>query len=92
MRGCYLYHKGIGGEKVDNVEVDCSTPATADSSTTSMAKSSSNSNEHSTIRQPARILVFIFQIIFQVSYRFNLITHKKFHLFLDIFRVWLLKN
>ncbi|XP_065875487.1 uncharacterized protein [Euphorbia lathyris] len=72
MRGCYLYHKRVGGDRVDNVEVDsekgnCSTPATIDSSTTSIGKSSLDSNEQSGIRQPAGRLVFIFQIIFQMN-------------------------
>jgi len=72
MRGCYQYHKRVGGDKVDIVEADaeqgcCVTSALGKGSNTSMAMESSNSHEILDVRQPAGKWAFIFQIIFQVT-------------------------
>jgi hypothetical protein len=72
MRGCYQYHKRVGGDKVDIVEADaeqgcCVTSALGKGSNTSMAMESSNSHEILDVRQPAGKWAFIFHIIFQVT-------------------------
>ncbi|WCJ36087.1 hypothetical protein M5689_017307 [Euphorbia peplus] len=59
MRGCYVYHKRVGGDKVDNVEMDTEKG--------NCCRDSSDCNEQSGIRQPAGNLVFLFQIIFQMN-------------------------
>ncbi|XP_043813619.1 uncharacterized protein LOC110617479 isoform X3 [Manihot esculenta] len=72
MRGCYLYHKRAGGDKVDNVEVDseqgnCATPAPGESSNASIEKRSPNSSEQVDECQPAGKWAFFFQIVFQMN-------------------------
>ncbi|KAJ6387004.1 hypothetical protein OIU78_016854 [Salix suchowensis] len=69
MRGCYQYHKRLGGDKVDNVEADaeqgcCVTSAPGKGS---MAMESSNPHEILDVRQPAGKWAFIFQIFFQMN-------------------------
>ncbi|CAK7328877.1 unnamed protein product [Dovyalis caffra] len=72
IRGCYQYHKRVGGDKVGNVEADaeqgiCVTPAVGRSSNTSTAMKSTNSHERLDVRQSAGKWAFIFQIIFQMN-------------------------
>ncbi|KAJ4840205.1 hypothetical protein Tsubulata_002956 [Turnera subulata] len=59
MLGCYQHHKRVGGEKVDNVEVDaeqgnCATPR-------------NDKNCNASLRQPAGKWAYTFQILFQIN-------------------------
>lgn len=83
MRGCYQYHKRVGGDKVDIVEADaeqgcCVTSALGKGSNTSMAMESSNSHEILDVRQPAGKWAFIFQIIFQMNAGAVMLTDSVF--------------
>ncbi|KAH8493032.1 hypothetical protein H0E87_022335 [Populus deltoides] len=83
MRGCYQYHKRVGGDRVDNVEADaeqgcCVTSALGKGSNTSMAMESSNSHEILDVRQPAGKWAFIFQIIFQMNAGAVMLTDSVF--------------
>ncbi|KAG5234153.1 UDP-N-acetylglucosamine-N-acetylmuramyl-pyrophosphoryl-undecaprenol [Salix suchowensis] len=55
MRGCYQYHKRLGGDKVDNVEADA------------RARCCLKPHEILDVRQPAGKWAFIFQIFFQMN-------------------------
>ncbi|XVF54099.1 hypothetical protein PTKIN_Ptkin05aG0153700 [Pterospermum kingtungense] len=73
MRGCYQYHKRVGGDKVDNVELDAEQGSYAAGAACGEASSSSAAKnpecpqgQHST-RQPASTWAYVFQIIFQMN-------------------------
>ncbi|XP_050225097.1 uncharacterized protein LOC126674658 isoform X2 [Mercurialis annua] len=73
IRGCYIYHKRIGGDRVDNVDADseqgnCVIPVPGESPEAfSMRKRNAISTEQLDMRKPAGKLVFLFQIIFQMN-------------------------
>ncbi|XP_020537417.1 uncharacterized protein LOC105640367 isoform X2 [Jatropha curcas] len=64
IRGCYLYHKRVGGDKVGNVEVDSEL---GNSATPPPVETSNASNEQVDMRQPAGKWVYVFQIVFQMN-------------------------
>lgn len=71
LYGCYQYHKTVGGDKVDNVEVDAEhgnfvTPAPGESSSNA-EKLTNTHGEFNNTRQPAGFWGYFFQIIFQVN-------------------------
>lgn len=89
MRGCYLYHKRVGGDKVDSVEAEAEadaeqgtsiTPAHGQSYNTSVSMKSSNSHERPDVRQPAGKWAFIFQTIFQVTSPKTTLFHGLLHI------------
>ncbi|KAJ8753544.1 hypothetical protein K2173_022785 [Erythroxylum novogranatense] len=73
MRGCYRYHNIVGGDRVDNVDVDTEqgtyvTPAHGESSSISVPRKSLYSNvEGPDARQPAGKWAYAFHIIFQIN-------------------------
>ncbi|KAJ4712356.1 UDP-N-acetylglucosamine-N-acetylmuramyl-pyrophosphoryl-undecaprenol N-acetylglucosamine protein [Melia azedarach] len=71
LYGCYQYHKTVGGDKVDNVEVDAEhgnfvTPAPGESSSNA-EKLTNTHGEFNNTRQPAGFWGYFFQIIFQMN-------------------------
>ncbi|GMN45909.1 hypothetical protein TIFTF001_015099 [Ficus carica] len=73
IRGCYRHHKKASGDKVDSVEVDSEqgthmTPALVLSkSCTSNRDKNLGPNAGQNARQPAGLLSYLFQIIFQMN-------------------------
>ncbi|KAJ8771791.1 hypothetical protein K2173_026968 [Erythroxylum novogranatense] len=73
MHGCYQYHKRVGGDKVDHVDVDTEqgmnfSPGSGESCNLSMARKNLNSViEGLDVRQPAGNWAHLFHVIFQIN-------------------------
>ncbi|OMO67613.1 hypothetical protein COLO4_30067 [Corchorus olitorius] len=71
MRGCYLYHKRVSGDKVGNVELDTEQGSCADGTcgenSNNAAKNPEDPPQGHSLSQPAGIWAYVFQIIFQMN-------------------------